>query len=153
MKSIKPLTFILGSVILICLSSDAQDTNKIEAARKEASQVRPCVLKIDYGYGPAVFSDQPTLYLVQLPVATGKISEEHSEPDVDSFGLQVWLLKTDGTSIPQRGKPNMVGIGNAGWYTDSMIYTFDKVPANELAGIVLRVKGKLYCQEIETKVP
>jgi hypothetical protein len=39
---------------------------------------------------------------------------------------------------------------NAGWDSFDMIYAFDKVPSDELAGIVLRAKGKLYCQEIRT---
>jgi len=100
------------------------------------------------GFGPVAMSDQPALYLVQLPVGGGSSFTNHPPPDVSSLGLQVWLLKTDGTAVHPRGKPSRIGIGNAGWDTDYMIYTFNKVPSNELAGIILQVKGKLYSREI-----
>jgi len=97
-------------------------------------------------------SEQPTLYLVQIPIQGRSSFDKYSAPDVKSLGLQVWLLKRDGTTVHQQQKPTMIGIGNAGWDTDYMEYTFNKVPSDELAGIILQVKGKLYCSEITTNI-
>jgi hypothetical protein len=152
MKIAASILFCLS--VLTCRSSDGQDTNKTAEvsgqANRIAEEVRHIDLKMDMpgGSGSVLMSEEPTLYLVQLRVGGGSSFEKRPPPDVSSLGLQVWLLKADGTTIHQHDKPTLIGIGNAGFDTDYMIYTFDNVPSNELAGIVLLVKGKLYCREI-----
>jgi hypothetical protein len=145
-------TIFAACLVMICQTSNAQTTNKPTAALSHASQtaedVKHTVLNIDYGLGHVLMSEQPTIYAVQLPVGGGSSFKEYPAPDVAGMGLQVWLLRADGTTIPQRGKPAQIGIGNAGWDNLFMIYTFDRGVSNELAGIVVRAKGKLYCQEI-----
>jgi len=141
MKITTPIVVCLS--ILVCYFSDAQDTNK-------TVEVRHIDLKMDMpgGFGSVLMSEQPTLYLVQLPVGGGSSFEKHPAPDVESLGLQVWLLRADGATISQRDKPTLIGISNAGSDTDYMMYTFARGASDELAGIVLQVKGKLYCREI-----
>jgi hypothetical protein len=150
MKILKILAVCVG--VVICQLCVAQDTNKVTGAlskaRRAAMEVKHIPLTINYGLGHVLMSEQPTLYSVQLPIGGGSSFEKYPTPDVGSLGLQVWLLRTDGTAIPQHGKPDQVGIGNAGWDNLYMIYTFDKGASSELAGIVVRAKGKLYCQEI-----
>ena len=150
MKITVSIAFCLG--ILICHSSDAQNTNRTTEVGHVAEEIRNIDLKMDMpgGFGSVLISELPTSYLVRLPVHNGIPVKEYSLPDLSGLGLQVWLLKTDGTSVPQRGKPRLAGMQNAGWDSFDMIYAFDKVPSDELAGIVLRAKGKLYCQEIRT---
>lgn len=138
--------------LVMCQPSDAQNTNKVaqalSKARQAAMEVKHIPLSINYGLGHVLMSEQPTLYSVQLPIGGGSSFEKYPTPDVDSLGLQVWLLRTDGTAIPQQGKPGEVVIGAAGRDNVYMFYTFDKGASNELAGIVVRAKGKLYCEEI-----
>ena len=147
-------TSLFCLAVLTCRSSDRQDTNILTEALKQAGEVRHVDLKMEMpgGLGSVLMSDQPALYLVQVPVGGGSSFKKYSPPDVSSMGLQVWLLKADGTSVRQREKPSLMGIGNAGWDTDYMIYTFNKVPSNELGGIVLQVKGQLYCRKITSSM-
>jgi|GEM_PF-3337904 len=130
--------------LLACRSVPAQSTNT-PAVKK----VQHIDLKIDYGFGRVLMSEQPAVYAVQLPM--GKPAEEGAASDANSLDPQVWLLKTDGTTVPARARPTHVGIGMAGRVTHYMMYTFDKVPADELAGIVVRAGGKLFCEEIGTE--
>ena len=120
------------------------------SAADETVKVRHIDLKMEMpgGFGSVLMSEQPTVFLVQLPIGGGSSFVKRPPPDVNSLDLQVWLLRKDGTAIPQHDKPTSIGIANAGSDTDYMIYTFEKVASYELAGIVVRVKGKLYCQEI-----
>ena len=99
------------------------------------------------GLGSVLMSEQPTLYLVQVPVRSVPWGEKRTKPNVKELGLQVWLLKKDGTAIPQKNL-GVVEIGTAGAPTSYMIYNFEKVPTNQLAAIVLRAKGELYCRQI-----
>ena len=81
-----------------------------------------------------------------------------NEPDLlAGLGLQVWLLRNDGTAVSFEKKPMLLRgpedvsfgiIGDSG-YTDSLLYFFTRIPVNELAGVVIRAKGKLYCYEID----
>jgi hypothetical protein len=148
MKIAASLAFALG--ILICHSSRAQSTDAATKISKEASPVRFSDVKINYGFGSVLMSEQPKLYTVQLPVGGGSSFEKHPYPDVSGWGLQVWLLKADGTAVPQQGKPSLVRIGNAGSDMDYMVFAFAEKPGStdELAGVTVRVKGKFYCHEI-----
>ncbi|MGC9943071.1 MAG: hypothetical protein ABSE48_14675 [Verrucomicrobiota bacterium] len=87
-------------------------------------------------------SKRPTIYGVQLPI--GRMSY------VDSLGLQVWLLRADGTAFPQSGLPSRISTATIG-QEDDMFYTFTKRSPAEPVGIVLRVKGKLYSAEIKAE--
>jgi len=148
----KVTIFFALFALALCHHSNAQTTNNTSAtltrAHRAAVDVKHIPLSIDYGLGHVLMSEQPTLYSVQLPIGGGSSFKKLTPPDATGFGLQVWLLKTDGTVIPQSGKPGQIEIGNAGWDNYYMFYTFDKGSSNELAGIVVRVKGKLYSQEI-----
>jgi len=63
------------------------------------------------------------------------------------LAIQVWLLRADGTTVVQKSKLNFA-IGNAGESTDTMMFVFDRIAPNELAGVVARVDGKLFVREI-----
>jgi len=110
-------------------------------------------LKLPDGLGRLIVSEQPTLISVQVPVASrpplpSGSKEEPLAPDVSKLGVQVWLLRADGTVISQqRGGGSLVGIGGQGmnWFLG---FPFAKVPLSEISGIVLRKAGKLYCHEL-----
>ena len=115
----------------------------------EDAKSRMIEFNVPEGLGAGFFRDQGTEFTVQWPVGGGKIGEKRSPSAIGSVNLQVWLLKVDGTSIPQVGKPSLISIGSIGNYeNDYMVYRFSRVPTNEIAGIVVRVNGTLYCQEL-----
>jgi hypothetical protein len=82
--------------------------------------------------GQAILREQPTDLSLQVPIGSRKNGEEFPISNSSTLDLQVWLLKTDGTSIPQSDKASVVSIGSIGDFsTDYMFYHFPKVPANE----------------------
>ena len=111
-------------------------------------------LKLPDGLGRLIISEQATLILVQVPVASRLqlppgSNEKRPAPDASKLGLQVWLLRTDGTAILQRsGGAGLVGIGGGGVVNWFVTFDFAKVPLGEISGIVLRKAGKLYCHEL-----
>ena len=88
----------------------------------------------------------------------GSFQDSPKGPDVlGGLRLQIWLLRTDGTSVPPAGKPALMRFVQSepvSWprgkprYQDSMMYIFGDVPTRDLDGIVVRVEGKLYCFKI-----
>jgi hypothetical protein len=93
--------------------------------------------------------EETTTINVHVPVASRPSNDPRPAPDVSKLGLQVWLLKADGTIIPQQSADpgaGMIGMGGAeNW---SVTYRFAKVALAEITGIVFRKEGKLYCQDI-----
>lgn len=98
------------------------------------------------GSGPAIFREQAACYSVQVPIGFLKNWRERREADM----AQVWLLRTDGTAIPQIAEPFVFSQGTLGDYvTDYLFCTFPKVPVAELASVVVNCRGRLYCHEIK----
>jgi hypothetical protein len=98
------------------------------------------------GSGPAIFREQSSCYSVQVPVGFLKNWRERRGSDVS----QVWLLRMDGTMVPQIAEPFVFSEGLPGDYaTDYQLYTFPKIPVHELASIVVSCHGRLYCHEIK----
>lgn len=114
----------------------------------DAKIVSPQGIQLN-GSGPAIFREQASCFSVQVPMGFLKNWRERNDANM----AQVWLLKMDGTVVPQAAKPFMFSLGTAGDYaTDYQFYTFPKIPANELASIVVSYNGKLYCHEIQMAV-
>lgn len=98
------------------------------------------------GSGPAIFREQTSCYSVQVPIGFLKNWRTRCDADVP----QVWLLRTDGTMVPQIAEPFIFSQGTLGDYaTDYQLYTFPKVPVAELASLVVSCHGRLYCHEIK----
>jgi hypothetical protein len=98
------------------------------------------------GSGPAIFREQSSCYSVQVPIGFLKNWRERRDADVP----QVWLLRTDGTMVPQIAEPFIFSQGMLGDHaTDYQLYTFPKVSVNELASVVVSCHGRLYCHEIK----
>lgn len=98
------------------------------------------------GSGPAIFREQSSCYSVQVPIGFLKNWRERRDGDVP----QVWLLRTDGTMVPQMAEPFIFSQGTLGDYaTDYQFYTFPKVPVEDLASVVVSCHGRLYCHEIK----
>lgn len=98
------------------------------------------------GCGPAIFTEQSSCFSVQVPMGFLKNWKERSNKDV----AQVWLLRKDGTLVPQIAEPFVYSLGTFGDYaTDYQFYTFPKVVADELASVVVNCNGRLYCHELK----
>jgi len=147
------IAFILGGAFIfshvissVCRGDDA---NIVHDKIPGIGDVQEVNIKIP-GLDEHLFlTEQPTLFTVQTVVASYRDDEKHATPKVSELHRQVWLLRADGTSIPQLNKPNVIGIGSGGYVDESLIFTFQKKSTDAVAGIVVSVDGKLYCQAIE----
>ena len=111
----------------------------------EVKVVSPQGIRLN-GSGPAIFREQSSCYSVQVPMGFLKNWRERRGADVP----QVWLLRTDGTMVPQIAEPFIFSQGTPGDHaTDYLLYTFPKVPVHELASIVVSCHGRLYGHEIK----
>jgi hypothetical protein len=96
------------------------------------------------------------------PAPSGSTNKEPSAPKLDlkKLGLQLWLLKADGTIIPQldgklsprlsAGGGGMDQVDDSHWF---IIFAFKKSSLSELSGVILLKDGKLYSKEIEPGEP
>lgn len=97
------------------------------------------------GSGPAIFREQSSCFSVQVPMGFLKNWKERKDADT----VQVWLLKKDGTQVPQCAAPFVFSIGTFGEDAkDYQFYTFPKIPEDELASVIVSYNGRLYCHEI-----
>jgi len=97
------------------------------------------------GAGPAIFQEQSSCFSVQVPMGFLKNWKERK----NSKTAQVWLLKTDGTHVPQCARPFVFSMGTLGDHaTDYQFHAFSKVPEEELASVIVSYNGRLYCHEI-----
>jgi hypothetical protein len=149
---------VMNPKLILCLAlvlsggfivSRADETNAIASTNSPIVKIVNFKGSIDLPkLGQAIFREQSSSFSLQVPIGGRKNAEPMS--DSSNLDLQVWLLRTDGTSIPQLRKPSEGSIGSIGDYsTDYMFYEFQKVPVSELSGIVVSLSGKLYCHEIE----
>jgi hypothetical protein len=140
------LAFCLS--ILVCGPTDAKDPSNVPGL---PSHFRHIDAKMDIagGFGDVLMTEQPTFYSVQVPVGSARVDRKWTPPDLTGIGLQVWLLRADGSAIPQLQKPSIAMIGNFGSYgTTYMVYGFERDPTNDVARIVIQVNGRLYSREI-----
>jgi hypothetical protein len=98
------------------------------------------------GSGPAIFTEQSSCFSVQVPMGFLKNWKDRNGAEE----VQVWLLRRDGTMVPQVARPFIFALGTAGDYArDYQFYSFPKVAADELASVVVCYHGRLYCHEIQ----
>jgi hypothetical protein len=98
------------------------------------------------GSGPAIFTEQSSCFSVQVPMGFLKNWKDRN----DGGQVQVWLLRRDGTIVPQVGRPFVFAVGTAGDYArDYQFYSFPKVSPDELASVIVNYHGRLYCHEIK----
>jgi hypothetical protein len=70
-------------------------------------------------------------------------------PRLKDLKIQAWVLRVDGTMLAQKASPIDGSICNAGDCTEFMVFVFEHVAPDELAGVVLRVDGKLVVRDIQ----
>jgi hypothetical protein len=109
---------------------------------------KSCGIIIPELNAPVDFTEQPTQYTVQLSVGGFRDDEKYTVPKADELHRQVWLLRPDGTSIPQWHKPIVIGNGNGGFMNFYLVSTFQRKATDEVAGMVVSINGKLFCRKL-----
>ena len=61
---------------------------------------------------------------------------------------QVWLLRSDGTIIPQSAKPSTPAIGMGGAVTQSVIYAFPPTAPAEVVAVVVTIDGRFFVESL-----
>ncbi len=74
-----------------------------------------------------------------------------SEPEPKNPSSQVWLLRADGSAIPQTSKPNTIPISNGGVVTPCIIYSFPRSAATDAVAVVVSVEGELFVEGLASK--
>jgi hypothetical protein len=64
------------------------------------------------------------------------------------FRTQVWLLKSDGTSVPRTREPARLGVGNAGSGHAFVSYDFPTSACTEAVSVVLRVEDQFLVESL-----
>ena len=70
-------------------------------------------------------------------------------PRLKDMKIQVWVLKADGTTLAQKASPEDGWICNGGECNGDMMFIFEHVAPDEVAGVVVRVGGKLLVRDIQ----
>ena len=147
-KIIPCLALVLSGIFI---SSHSDEINAIASMNLSVAKIANPQGSVDLPkLGHAIFTEQASNFFLQVPIGSRRNGEKLPESNSNTLNLQVWVLKMDGSSIPQLDKPSVISIGSIGDYsTDYMLYQFPKVPVSELSGVVVCLNGKLYCHEIE----
>jgi hypothetical protein len=120
------------------------ETMQMNGSLSNAKIVSPQRIQLN-GAGPAIFQEQSSCFSVQIPIGFLKNWKERK----DAEAAQVWLLKTDGTLVPQCARPFVFSMGALGEDArDYQFNAFTKVPEEELASVIVSYDGRLYCHEI-----
>lgn len=110
----------------------------------EAKIVNPQEIPLN-GSGAAIFQEQSSCLSVLVPMGLLRHWKKRKGADT----AQVWLLRMDGTQVPQCAQPFVFSMGMPGDYArDYQFHTFPKIPPDELASIVVSFQGRLYCHQI-----
>lgn len=105
------------------------------------------------GSGPAIFTEQASCFAVQVPVGFLKNWKDRSGA-AGTQKVHVWLLRRDGTTVPPAARPFIFAMRTAGDFAkDYQFHSFSKVPAKDLASVVLCCHGRMYCHEIKKLEP
>jgi hypothetical protein len=68
---------------------------------------------------------------------------EFSRAQLHTRNVQVWILRSDGTSVPRIGPTTHIGVGSGGYQQDKMQFQFMRIPSTELSGVVVSVDGRM----------
>jgi hypothetical protein len=116
-----------------------------------ASGVRAVTINMPDLNEPIYLTELPTQIAVQMPVASFRLEAKHIYSKASDLHRQVWLLRSDGSSIPQLREPDVLGFANGGYVTECLIFSFQKKSKsmNEVAGIMVSLDGKMYRRQLE----
>jgi hypothetical protein len=146
------ITLVILTLILLVTPLHSQTAQPLPASTADMTY-----LLAERGFSDDIsslyVSEQQDRIVVQLSGGssrTGGPSNPQWTPLKD-LGIQVWVLRADGTALAQRPHSGEAGsIANAGWSTDVMQFAFENAPSDKIAAVVLRVNGQLFVRPIQT---
>lgn len=140
---------VIGAAVLIACATTSHRVSAQAPAAAQITQTHqgpPLLLKaaLSDRFESLTVIEGPDALLVSL--AGPSVPREGVQPPpLSTEGVQVWLLKRDGTAIAHL--PGLArGAGSASGNTRRFVsvgFKFRKVAAGELAGVVLQTNGKL----------
>jgi len=78
-----------------------------------------------------------------IPVREGKPQPAHPK-------TQVWLLKADGTVIPQTNVAQRIGFGNAGHNTEMDSYAYPRSATEDAFAVVVSIGERLFVERLRS---
>ena len=133
----------------LCAISFLFATSEIRGAEPIPAKVEHPVTKTLNIKAPAKISavfwsvtrDLCTIQVSFLPVRDGQVRPEHPR-------TQVWLLKADGTVIPQTYKPSTDGVSMANSTTYSTMYVFPALAKTEATAAVVSIDNDFFVERL-----
>ena len=90
--------------------------------------------------------------MIGVDIGTDRAWRVGAPQSLDGIDVQVWLLKADGTALPQRrpgGGPVQVSmIRNGQRHLQRLLYGFEAADRQELAAVVVSLDGVLFVRRI-----
>lgn len=90
--------------------------------------------------------------MIGIDIGTDRAWRAGAPQSLDGINVQVWLLKADGTALPQRrpgGGPVQVSmIRNGQRHLQRLLYGFEAADRQELAAVVVSLDGVLFVRRI-----
>ncbi len=124
---------------------DRREFIRTQRYKKEETELSSVAKHKSLNFGEdlnqVVFQEQRSLYSVSIPIAYGPTPKQ----DVDEPNLQVWLINKDGSTVQQFSKPISIGVNNGILWR---IFTFEKVPLVDIAGIIIIKDGIMFSKLI-----
>src|SRR5581483_2148285 len=107
--------------------------------------------KIPDKIGSVFVNKQPGMIAVQITIGGGIDHQQKPAAPLPApkVKLQAWLLLADGTSLVQKSQSPPISVGNAGYSTTFVTFTFMAQPTDEPVGLVLSVDGDLHTKELQ----
>jgi hypothetical protein len=141
-----PLTRLLAAALLLCLIGPGTSVGAQSAVRPLIDEQLLAGIHVRVTNGPEGM-------MIGIEVATAPPRRAGaSQLITDIPDVQVWLLKVDGTALPQRrpgGGPVQVSmIRNGQRHLQRLLYVFEAADRRELAAVVVRLDGVLFIRPI-----
>jgi hypothetical protein len=139
------LLLLLAPIIMLAGSSAPRGIPRVDFGQKDGPDHLGALSVSRENGSIAVF-----ISVAQGRAATPGATNAIAPVDLAALGLQVWLLKTDGSIVQQKTGPGSSAsvITMNGFSTSYAVFTFADVPEADIVGIIFRHKGKLFSQPI-----
>ena len=115
-----------------------------EPVEVEHPVVKVLTIKAPDKIGAVFWNVQRSLCTIQISFPS--LPDEQKQPEHSR--TQVWLLKTDGTLIPQSIKPHTSGISMANHTTDSITYVFPANAKMEARAVVISIGDDFFVEPL-----
>jgi len=135
-----PFLFLCAAFSLFAFS----DGRGVEPVEVEHPVTKFLAIKAPEKISAVFWTVQRSLCTMQISFPS--LPDKQKQPEHPR--TQVWLLKADGTVIPQTYKPSTNGISMANHTTDSIIYVFPASAKTEACAAVISIGNEFFIQTL-----